>query len=102
MTLSVAFDPQAQHDLDDIFEYIADHASVATARAFTGRLEAYCLGFETFPERGTRRDDIRPGLRTVGFRRKATVAFTIKEDRVVILRILYGGRNVDAFLDRDD
>jgi toxin ParE1/3/4 len=51
-----------------------------------------------FPERGTRRDDLRVGLRIVGFRRQASIAFTVLEDRVEIARILYGGRNLDDAL----
>jgi toxin ParE1/3/4 len=44
-------------------------------------------------ERGRRRDDIRPGLRIIGFERRVTVAFAVEEERVVILRIFYGGRD---------
>jgi len=38
-----------------------------TALAYVERLEGYCLGFDLASERGHRRDDIREGLRTVGF-----------------------------------
>jgi toxin ParE1/3/4 len=41
-----------------------------------GRIETYCFGLTDFPERGTMRDDLWPGLRTVGFERRATIAFT--------------------------
>jgi toxin ParE1/3/4 len=54
----------------------------------------YCLGFATFPERGTRRDDLRPGLRTIGFGRRVTIAFHVSDDRVTIDRILYAGRDL--------
>ncbi len=33
------------------------------------------------------------GLRIVGFERRVTVAFTVSEDRVTILRLFYGGRD---------
>jgi hypothetical protein len=33
------------------------------------------MRFETAGERGMRRNDIRPGLRVVGFERRATMAF---------------------------
>jgi toxin ParE1/3/4 len=48
-----------------------------------------------FPQRGTARGDVRPGLRTIGFERRATIAFTIDDENVVILRILYAGRSLD-------
>ncbi len=52
-------------------------------------------------ERGTRRDDIRPGMRVVGFKRRVTIAFHVEADTVVIERILYGGRNVEHILGDD-
>lgn len=55
----------------------------------------YCLGFDLFPERGARREDLWPGLRIVGFKRVASIAFRVEGDRVVIHGIYYGGRNLD-------
>jgi len=55
-----------------------------------------------FPERGTRRDAIRPGLRTLGYRRRVTIAFHITDAAVVIDRILYGGRDVEGLLHDSD
>ena len=45
------------------------------------------MALETSPARGTRRDDIRPGLRTIGFERRPTIAFRIVWREVVIIRI---------------
>jgi toxin ParE1/3/4 len=59
-------------------------------------LRDYCLALADFPERGTRRDDLRTGLRTIGYRRRILLAFTVTEDEVVILRVLYGGRDLAA------
>ncbi len=44
------------------------------------------------------RDDLRPGLRFVGFRRGVTVAFTVTEENVEILGIYYSGRDYEALL----
>jgi toxin ParE1/3/4 len=46
-----------------------------------------------FPKRGARRDDLRPGLRILGFERRAAIALQATAETVVILRILYGGRD---------
>jgi toxin ParE1/3/4 len=35
----------------------------------------------------------------VGFERRATVAFTVKGEDVIILRILYAGRSLDLAFD---
>ena len=88
---TVVFSPEARKDLLALYDWIASEASPETAMAYIGRIERFILGFETAAERGTRRDDIRPGLRTIGFERRLTIAFTVGE-QVTILRILYAGR----------
>lgn len=67
-----------------------------TAIAYIERLEATCLGFSAASERGHRRDDIREGLRITGFEKRVTIAFTVDETRVTILRLFYGGRDWEA------
>ncbi|MDX8468436.1 type II toxin-antitoxin system RelE/ParE family toxin [Mesorhizobium sp. VK23B] len=57
------------------------------------RIRAFCERLEYGSERGTRRDDVRPDLRVVGFERRVTVAFIVEPERVVILRLFYGGAN---------
>jgi plasmid stabilization system protein ParE len=64
------------------------------ARACTGRIVSYCLGFTMFPERGRRRDDLLPGLRVIGFGRRVTISFHIAGDRITIDRVLCGGRDL--------
>jgi toxin ParE1/3/4 len=51
-----------------------------------------------FPERGRRRDDLRPGLRIIGFGRRVTIAFHVTGDRITIDRVLYGGRDLTQVL----
>ena len=90
----VLFSPEASQDLIELYEYVSENAGPARALAYVERIEAYCGGFATLPERGTRRDDLRPGLRTVGFERRITIAFHISDATVTIDRILYGGRDL--------
>ena len=59
------------------------------------------MALESFPERGTRRDDIRPGLRVIGFERRATIVFQVLEDEVIIVRVFYGGQDYEAALRRN-
>jgi toxin ParE1/3/4 len=102
MPAQVLFSASAQGDLDELFEWIADRAGLAAALTYTGRIRRYCLGFQQFPERGTKRDDLRVGLRTVGFERRVTIAFTIQGDRAIILRILYAGRSLERAFGNDE
>jgi len=81
-----------------LYDYIAADSGTAVAGAYIDRIEAACLALKTFPERDIRRDDIRMGLRTIGFERRAMIAFQIVEAEVVILRIRYGGRDLDHAL----
>lgn len=98
MTYTVLIADAAEADLIAIFDYIAARAGAAVARRFVERIETYCLGFAHTPERGTRRDNLRPGLRTVGFRRRATILFEVDRERrqVVIHGVYYGGRSLEG------
>lgn len=95
MTYRVIFRQSAEDDLDAIDDYIARDNPLAAA-AFVGRIRAFCEELRDFPHRGTRRDDLRPGLRTIGFERRVTIVFRIQARTVRIVRILYGGRNLTA------
>jgi toxin ParE1/3/4 len=66
MTFKVIISASAKADLFAIYDYIADRAGADIAFRFVEAIEAYYLGFAHSPERGTRRDDLRAGLRTVG------------------------------------
>ncbi|HEY0300776.1 MAG TPA: type II toxin-antitoxin system RelE/ParE family toxin [Rhizomicrobium sp.] len=99
---SVTFRPAAEGDLIDLYDYIAAEAGAAVAGAYIGRIEAACLSLEAFPLRGTKRDDIRPGLRTMGFERRATIVFHVVRYEVVIIRVFYGGRDYEKLLRQPD
>ena len=101
MTHEVIFAPEAQAELLKLYDDLAREAGPEVAYRYTDRLHAYCLSFATFPERGTRRDDLRPGLRVTGFRRRVTIAFHVTARTVVIDRLLYGGRDLEALLGDD-
>ena len=102
MALEVAYAPEAADDLRRLHDYILERSSVGLAVAYTSRLHRFCQGLGHFPERGSRRDDLAPGLRVVGFERRVTVAFHIDGDRVIIDHLFYGGRSLDhAFASED-
>jgi toxin ParE1/3/4 len=95
----VAFSPEAQSDLLSLYDYIAEQAGATIALGYIDRIERYCLGFDLGGERGTMRSDVRPGLRTVGFERRVTIAFHVDSESVTIDRILYGGRDLEHIFD---
>lgn len=94
MTHRVSFRPEARADLFQLYRYIAARSGRATAKVYIERIEAACFRLTSFPERGTRRDDLAPGLRTIGFERRATIAFLVTAAEVEIVRVLYGGQDI--------
>ncbi len=90
---SVSYAPEALDDLSSLYDWIEGRTSPETAFSYMARLLAHLESFDLGAERGTRRDDIRPGLRIVGFERRVTIAFAVDETRVLILRLFYGGVN---------
>jgi toxin ParE1/3/4 len=92
----VVFSPEALTDLIRLYDYIAESSGAARAIGYIERIETHCLRFDTAAQRGTRRDDIRPGLRLTGFERRVTIAFHVDAATVTIDRILYGGRDIEG------
>ena len=102
MKRRVVFSPEAHEDLFSLYNYVAEQAGHTRAIGYINRIEKYCRGFELAGERGSRRDDLRPGLRIVGFERRVTIAFHVDDDAVTIDRIFYAGRDVERIFRSDD
>ena len=70
------------------------------AARYTEAIVAYCESLTTFPHRGTRRDDVRPGLRITNYKRRAVIAFEVDDARstVAVLGVFYGGRDYERAL----
>lgn len=98
MKYRVLFSPEAQADLLELYDYIAGRGGEDRALGYIERIEEWINRLESFPDRGTRRDDIRPGLRVAGFERRISIAFQVGAESVTILRILYAGRNLEKTL----
>ena len=78
-TWRVRYAPPARDDLRTILTYISQRAGVSVASGFVSRLQRACDDLSTAPFRGTARDDLRPGLRTVGVERRATILFYVQD-----------------------
>lgn len=98
MARKVVFRRRAEKRLLELGEYIAIHASSNIATGYLDRIHAACVALADFPERGRHRDDILPGLRTIGFERRVTIAFRVLKTRVEIVTIAYGGRDFEREL----
>lgn len=98
---TVVFTPEAQEQLVDLYRYIAAAASPLIAQRYTDAIVAYCESLQDFPHRGTRRDDVRPGLRITNYRKRAVIAFAVETGQVSIIGIFYGGRDYETALESD-
>jgi toxin ParE1/3/4 len=96
---TVIVSPEARDDLIALYDWIAASAHPGTALRYVERIEAFLQGLRLASERGTRRDDIRPGLRILGFERRVTLTFTVEVDSVVVLRIFHAGRNWEGVME---
>lgn len=94
MTHAVFFTARAEADLLDIFDFIALRDGPVRARDYCTKLRQFCLSLHLYPERGTLRADLRPGLRILGYRRQASIAIRVTKTRVHILAIYQAGRDI--------
>jgi toxin ParE1/3/4 len=102
MALKVFFQPRAEADLLALYRYIAETSGLDVAGNYIDRIEVACMGLATFPNRGLRRDDLAPGLRTIAFERRVTIAYRVLKTRVEIVTIAYAGRDFESDLRGDE
>ncbi|WP_448062519.1 type II toxin-antitoxin system RelE/ParE family toxin [Cellulomonas hominis] len=98
----VVFRREALAQLDELYDFVAAAGSPVVAANLVDAIVGFCEDLAPFPLRGHARDDIRPGLRTIGFRRRAVVAFVVRDDAVVVLGVFYGGRDYEPILRGED
>ncbi|WP_338057654.1 MULTISPECIES: type II toxin-antitoxin system RelE/ParE family toxin [Sphingomonas] len=100
MTISyrIVVTPEARDELGALHSYIAAAADTETGSRFTDGIIDYIATLSEFPKRGTPRDDLRPGLRTIAWRRRVTIAFVVEERDVVVIGVFYAGRDFESLL----
>ena len=101
MSHGIIVSPEARAQLDVLYDYVAAAASPITALRFNEAILDHIDKFREFPNRGASRDDILPGLRTIGFRKRVTIAFVVEPTEVVVVGIFYGGQDFEAILRED-
>ena len=84
---------EALADLFEIWLFVAEASGPDRADALDARLRAACMKLGDFPRRGTPHDTIAPGVRSVAFKRRATIYYRVADEDVEIIRVLYAGRD---------
>jgi toxin ParE1/3/4 len=98
VTRRLVVTPEAKAQLNNLYEYLAREASLEIATRYIDAVMVRIAGLTSFPHRGTARSDIRPGLRTVPFRRRLTIAYAVTPREVRILGIARAGQDVKEML----
>jgi plasmid stabilization system protein ParE len=93
MIHQVHYLPEAEAHLVALYDYLAAEASPKIANDYVGRLIGICESLSHHPERGVSRSDIRPGLRTIAYQKRAVIAYSLIGDVVTIIGIFTGGRD---------
>ncbi len=101
MQYTVVFTPEAEEQLAALYRYIATAASPNIADRYTRAIVSYCEGLNTFPHRGTCRDDIRQGLRVSNYKGRTVIAYDVTADLVSIIGVFYGGQDYETLFQPD-
>lgn len=103
LSYRVAFSRRAAAHLGELHSYIAEKAGERIAEYFVSGIQQFCLDLANFPHRGTRRESTIPALRILGYKSRATIAFTVDDNIkvVTVLGVYYRGRNVGNDLNVD-
>ena len=91
--------PAAARQLEAIEARIAGEATDDIAQRFVGAVLDRCLALETYPDRGTPRDDIRPGIRTLVFKRNVVIAYVVEAGEIAVLGIGWRGQDLERLLE---
>ncbi|MEM5585237.1 type II toxin-antitoxin system RelE/ParE family toxin [Roseibium sp. AS2] len=98
---AVEYRETAVEDLEAIFEYVLEASRDAvTAKRYTDRIFRKCENIGDVPHGYPERNDLSFGIRLVPFEDSAVILYVIEGETVWITNIFAGGRDYDAFFQR--
>ena len=86
--------PQAETDILEIWDYIAED-SMVEADLWVDRLDEKFALWATQPMMGRSRDELTPGVRSLAFGRYI-VFYEPLPDGIDVVRVLHSSRDIDA------
>jgi len=98
MSHEVRLSELAISDLVALHRWIAAEADHAIADNYIDRIETRVAALAEFPDRGTPRDDLAPGLRTLAFERRLLIAYRVDGGTVLVLRVISAQRELAPLL----
>jgi len=99
---SAIFLASVERDLRSIFTYIAEASgSISLGRAFVRQLRDHCHKLASLPGTlGRSRPEILPDMRSIAYR-NYVIFFRYKDDRLVVVDIVEGHRDIDSFFESE-
>lgn len=91
--------PQAIKDLETIHDFIAED-SIKAARQFIDLLELKCESLVKTPAMGRTREELAQGLRSLPVK-KYVIFYRQNKERLEIIRILHGARDIIQFFSKN-
>lgn len=91
LNFSIIISEEAQNDFEGIVSYLFDYGGVQSSNKFTTQFYDLLDSLMMLPHRGTIHSETYEGLRIIGLAKRATIAFVVEADKVVILRVIYKG-----------
>ena len=92
---------RALDDLTEHWSYRVLELGPDSADALIERIEKRIRLLTQYPESGTKRDELRPGLRSVPIG-KLILFYNLLRDGIELVRVLDGRRDLKAILDEED
>mgnify|MGYP001324482232 CR=1 FL=1 len=93
MTWQLEYHPRVVHDLHRIEVFLTEYDGQRTARCKLHEIADTLEKILQLPFRGSRHDDVAPGLRITVGGKKAVIAYRLREEaRIIrIISVTYGG-----------
>ena len=86
---AVCLDDSAIDGLVEIFVSLWEFlGSEESARAYIDQLEAFCFKLDLSPYRGTKRDDLYPGLYVTHYRSNIRIGYFVNDEKAEVRVIL--------------
>jgi toxin ParE1/3/4 len=98
MRLPVRRSRQAESDLDDLWLWLAQNASIAAAERMTARIEAGEDRLGDHPEIGQARPDLAPGMRHWPVP-PFLILYRIDDAALTVVRVVHGARDLPSLFE---
>ncbi|MCI4592151.1 type II toxin-antitoxin system RelE/ParE family toxin [Sphingobium sp. BYY-5] len=98
MTYDVQLSALAIEDLIALHQWVSVEADISTADGYLARIEERIAALADFPHRGSPRDDLVAGLRTLTFERRLLIAYNADRKVVTVQRVINAFRDLAPIL----